>query len=215
MAFSFPLTSAQFIDLLLVQSARFWLPSSVSMESTEGGEIFTAERGPRLWQAEFALAQGQHHAVDAREARLELLAQAGRSFFAYDPRRTGPAADPTGAGLSGYSPVISSTTAREVTISGLPPGYQISRGDYLGWSYGTSPVRYALHRAVTAPVANGSGVAVVEVTPNIRSGTSAGAAVSLVRPVCKMILVPGSYSPGAGQGVLSSGATFRAQQTLR
>lgn len=213
MAFSFPLTAAQFMALLPIQSARFWLPESRTMESTEGGEIFTADRGPRLWQAEFTLAQGYHDDVDDRESRLAMLAQAGRSFFAHDPRRSGPKADPTGSGLSGYSPTITASTAREVTISGLPPGYQISRGDYLGWSYGSSPVRYALHQSVTAPVATAGGVATVEVTPNIRPG--AAGAVSLVQPVCKMILVPGGYNPGAGAGVITTGATFRAQQTLR
>lgn len=213
MAFSFPLTAAQFFNLLPITSARFWLPASMTMESSEGGEIFTADRGPRLWQAEFSLTDDHHATVDDREARLSMLAQAGRSFFAYDPRRTGPAADPSGAGLSGYSPVISSTTAREVTISGLPPNYQISRGDYLGWSYSSNPVRYALHRSVTAPVATAGGVATVEVTPNIRPG--AAGAVSLVQPVCKMVLVPGGYKPGTGAGVITTGATFRAQQTLR
>lgn len=213
MAFSFPLTAAQFFNLLPIASARFWLPESMTMESTEGGEIFTADRGPRLWQAEFSLAPGHHATVDDREARLSMLAQAGRSFFAYDPRRRGPAADPTGAGLTGYSPTITASTAREVTISGLPPGYKISRGDYLGWSYGSNPVRYALHRSVWEAVATAGGVATVEVTPNIRPGATG--AVSLVQPVCKMILVPGGYNPGAGAGVITTGATFRAQQTLR
>lgn len=215
MAFSFPLTAAQFLSGLRVQSARFWLPESLTMESTEGGEIFTADRGPRLWQAEFTLHQGLHSSVDEMEARLALLAQAGRSFMAYDPRRTGPKADPEGAGLAGFTPKISSTTAREVTISGLPAGYQISRGDYLGWTYGNNPVRYALHRAVTAPTATAGGVATIEVVPNIRTGAAAGADVSLVRPVCKMILVPGSYAPGVAARIFTAGATFRAQQTLR
>lgn len=213
MAFSFPLTTAQFLNQLRVQSARFWLPESATMESTEGGEIFTAARGPRLWQAEFSLPPGHHATVDGREAQLSMLAQSGRSFFAYDPRRLGPAADPTGAGLAGYSPTITSATAREVTISGLPPNYRISQGDYLGWSYGSNPVRYALHRSVWGVVATAGGVLTVEVTPNIRPG--AAGAVSLVQPVCKMILVPGGYSPGAGAGVITTGATFRAQQTLR
>jgi hypothetical protein len=215
MAFAFPLSQAQFLDQLRVQSARFWLPESLTMESTEGGEIFTADRGPRLWQAEFTLAQGHHHTVDESEARLALLAQAGRSFLAYDPRRTGPKADPEGAALAGFTPKISTTTAREVTLSGLPAGYQISRGDYLGWTYGSNPVRYALHRAVTAPVADGTGLAVVEVIPNIRPGTTAGTTVTLLRPVCKMVLVPGSYEPGQAARVFTAGATFRAQQTLR
>lgn len=216
MALGFPLTAASFMNLLPIQSAKFWLPESRTMESTEGGDIFTADRGPRLWQAEFTLSQGQHDEIDDREARLAMLAQAGRSFFAYDPRRTGPKADPTGSILGASSPVIgAATTARDLQITGLPAGYQISRGDYIGFSYGSNPTRYALHRAVTAPVADGLGVATVEVTPNIRAGWAAGATVDLVQPVCKMILVPGSYNPGAGAGVITAGASFRAQQTLR
>ena len=42
-----------------------------------------------------------------------------------------------------------------------------------------------------------------------------GTAVSLLRPVCKMVLIPGSYAPGAAARVFTAGATFRAQQTLR
>lgn len=215
MALSFPLTTAQFQNLLRVQAARFWLPESLTVERSEGGEIFSAERGPRLWQAEFTLAQGHHANVDEIEARLALLAQSGRSFLAHDPRRTGPKADPEGLGLAGFAPATSATTAREVTITGLPVGYVISRGDYLGWSYGTNPTRQALHRAVTAPVADGSGAATIEVVPNVRPGTTAGIAVTLIRPVCKMVLVPGSYESGAAARVFTAGATFRAQQTLR
>lgn len=214
MAFSFPLTTAQFMGLIKVQSARFWLPESRTFEGSGAGELFSAERGPRLWQAEFSLIPGHHADVDDREARLALLAQSGASFFAYDPRRTGPAADPTGAGLSGYSPVIgASTTARDLHVTGLPNGYQISRGDYIGFAYGSSPVRYALHRSVTTAVV-AAGTATVEVVPHLRPGWATGAAVSFIRPTCKMVVLPG-YSSGVGEGIASSGATFRAQQTLR
>lgn len=215
MALNFPLTTGQFMGLLRVQAARFWLPESLAIERSEGGEIFTAERGPRLWQAEFTLAQGHHATIDEIEARLALLAQPGRSFLAYDPRRTGPKADPEGTGLSGFTPKIGAVTSRELTITGLPNGYQISRGDYLGWSYATNPTRHALHRAVTAATADGTGAVKVELVPNIRSGAVAGTAVSLLRPACKMVLVPGSYSPGQASRMATAGASFSAQQTLR
>lgn len=215
MALNFPLTTGQFQNMLRVQAARFWLPESLTVERSEGGEIFTSERGPRLWQAEFTLAQGHHANIDEIEARLALLAQPGRSFMAYDPRRTGPKADPDGAGLSGFTPKIGAVTSREVTIAGLPGGYVISRGDYLGWSYGTNPIRHALHRAVSAATADGSGYATIEVVPNIRSGAAVGTAVSLIRPACKMIVVPGSYSPGQASRISTAGASFSAQQTLR
>lgn len=214
MAFTFPLSTAQFMALINIKSVRFWLPESRTFESSEGGEVFTAERGPRLWQAEFSLAPGDHQTVDECEARLSLLAQSGASFMAYDPRRTGPRYDPTGSGLTGYSPVIgAATTARDLRITGLPNGYGIVRGDYIGFAYGSSPVRYALHRAVSNWSASG-GSATVEVVPPLRPGWATGAAVSFVRPTCKMVVLPG-YSSGVGEGIATSGATFRAQQTLR
>lgn len=216
MALSFPLTAAQFIQKLRIQSARFWLPDATVSESTEGGEIFTASRGPRLWQAEFSLAAGAHADIDFDEAGLSLLAMPGATFFAYDPRRTGPKDDPDGAILGASAPIITSVAYRDIGITGLPAGYVLRRGDYIGWAYGSSPTRYALHRAVTTATASGSGViSAIEVVPPVRPGLTVGTAVTLRRPVCKMVVQPGSISVGAGSGMISSGATFRATQTLR
>jgi len=216
MALSFPLTAAQFMQMLRIQSARLWVPDAVVSEATEGGEIFTASRGPRLWQAEFTLAPGAHADIDFDEARLSLLTMPGASFFAYDPRRTGPRDDPDGTILGANAPTISSVAYRDIGISGLPAGYVLRRGDYIGWSYGTSPIRYALHRAVSTATASGAGViSAIEVVPPVRPGLTVGTAVSLRRPVCKMVVQPGSVSVGVGSGMISAGATFRATQTLR
>lgn len=216
MALSFPLTAAQFMGLSRVQSARFWLPDGVVTEATEGGEVFSANRGPRLWQAEFVLARGHHSKVDFDEARLSLLAMPGASFLAYDPRRTGPQDDPEGAILGAAAPFISTVGYRDIGISGLPAGYVLRRGDYIGWTYGSSPTRYALHRAVTTATASGLGViSAIEVVPPVRPGLTVGAAIALHRPVCKMVVEPGSVMAGVGSGMISAGATFRARQTLR
>lgn len=216
MALSFPLTSAQFMALIKVQSARFWLPDSVISEATEGGEIFSAARGPRLWQAEFSLVVRPHADVDRDEARLALLGMSGASFLAYDPRRTGPHADPLGTILGASTPKISSVGYRDIGITGLPASYPLRRGDYIGWTYGTSPTRYALHRIVSDQTASAGGaITSVEVVPPVRPGLTVGTAITLKRPVCKMVLVPGSTSTGSGSGITSGGASFRASQTLR
>jgi hypothetical protein len=216
MALSFPLTAAQFMALIKVQSARFWLPDAVISEATEGGEIFSAARGPRLWQAEFSLVSGTHADADRDLARLALLAMPGASFFAYDPRRSGPYNDAIGTLLGSSAPIISNVGYRDIGISGLPAGYVLKRGDYIGWSYGASPTRYALHRMASDQTASGAGtIAAIEVIPPVRPGLTVGTAVSLRRPVCKMVLVPGSLSAGEGRGVISGGASFRASQTLR
>lgn len=215
MALSFPLTAAQFMELVRIQSARFWLPDATVQEGNEGGELFTAARGPRLWQAEFSLAPAHHADLDRQEARLALLSMPGASFFAYDPRRTGPFDDPDGTILGAATPSISAASGRDMTITGLPATYSIRRGDYIGFAYGASPTRYALHRAVNEVTAVAGVATNVEVVPPIRPATLTGVAVQLIRPTCKMVVVPGSVSYGAGAGVITGGATFRATQTLR
>lgn len=217
MAFSFPLTTAQFFGGLSVVSARFWLPDAMTMERSEGGEVFTADRGPRLWQAEFTLRPFHHRDAAVVESRLALLRQAGRSFFAYDPRKQAPYYDQTGALLTGYAPKIASLTgSREMALNGCPPSYDLRRGDYLAFAYASSPVRYALHQLVTDAEAGGGGVTgTFEVVPPIRAGASVGADVTLVQPACKMVYEPGSYNAGYGQGNVTTGATFRAIQTFR
>jgi hypothetical protein len=216
MSLTFPLPASEFMNLLRISSARFWLPDATVQEGNEGGEVFMASRGPRLWQAEFTLTRGHHADRDREEARLAALSAPGASFFAFDPRRVGPRFDHDGALLIGAAPVLSAFTAREISISGLPAGYQIQRGDMIGFSYGASPTRYALHRAVEDVIANTGGVAEsIEVVPPPRPGASASTPVQLIRPVCKMVIVPNSTVWGVGSGVITDGASFRATQTLR
>jgi len=217
-ALTFPLGYDAFWGALRIQSAAFYLPESLEMNRTASGEVLTADMGARLWEAEVQLAQGIHDDQTAIEAFMSILRQAGRTFQAGDPRRKYPAYDPTGSILGAASPTISAFAAnsREITISGLPANYQIRRGDFLSFAYGSSPVRQALHQVVTAKTASAGGVATdIEVTPHIRSGATAGIAVQLAKPWCKAQVVPGSYRPGFGARVHTSGASFRIVQTLR
>jgi hypothetical protein len=136
----------------------------------------------------------------------------------FNPAIPGPAGDPDGAFLSSVSPTISSLNAnnRELAIGHLPNGFGLKTGDMLSFSYSTNPVRYALHQIVAGSVAGATGVTgQIEVTPNIRAGASTGAAVTLFRPSCKALLVPGSVVMGAAHDLFTEGLTFKFIQTLR
>lgn len=218
MAYSFPLTVAQFMAVLPISAMTFDLPEAVEISETGGGEILTADLGTRLWNGEITL--GDMTADEAAEvmARLDVLRRAGGSFMCHDVARPFPRVDVTGASLAGASPTLLSVagSTREISLSGLPANFQLRRYDYLGFSYGTNPVRHALHRIAAPVTANGVGTTgLFEVSPNIRPGWVSGAAVSLSKPSCKAIIVPGSVNPGRRKSTMTTGASFRFIQTLR
>ncbi len=218
MALTFPLTREAFFDLLGVQRITFDCPEQVQIARTGGGEVLAADLGPRLWSGEVALGRLSRAEAAPVLALLSVLRGAGASFLAYDVTRSTPLADPDGGLLGAATPAIYELLAgaREIKLAGLPEGYVISSGDYLGFAYGTGPVRQALHRVVTGGVADAGGITgTIEVTPPLRPGASTGAAVDLIKPAIKAVLEPGSIDAGAVSRFLTEGITFRFIQTLR
>lgn len=217
MALSFPLSLASFLDLFTRIEATMDIGEAVLSAKTGGGEIITSNFGERLWAGRFT---GQGHAfisLDEMTARIGLLRKGGASFLIRNPYRRGPAADPEGTILGAATPQITTFNAnnRDITISGLPAGYVLRRGDLIGWTYLTGPTRYALHRVVTGVTANGSGVATTEVMPPVRSGYATPQSVTLVNPVCKAVMVPGSYQPPSVQRNGIATFSFAWWQTLK
>ena len=103
-----------------------------------------------------------------------------------------------------------------MTLAGLPGGFVVTAGDMFAFTYGSSPLRYALHRVVVGGVASSGGVGVVEVVPPIRPGYTLGVPVVIQRPYMLAKIIPGSYTPSVGGiGRLSSGVTFGFSQSLR
>ena len=216
MALAFPLSNAAFMDLLGIAEITFDAPPQVEANGTGGGEIMTADLGPMLWTGSVSLGAMTALESATPELLLDVLGPPGRSFYAYDTRRPAPLADPTGAILGAAAPTINSLNAnnRDVSLTGLPAGYVLTRGDYLAFT--CSGVR-ALHRIVTNTVsANGAGTTgTFEVTPRLRAGASVGLAVTLVKASCKAVLVPGSVNKGRSRKTITREMAFRFSQTLR
>ena len=217
MAFAFPLTAAQFMDILPIRDMVFDLPEAMEASETGGGEIMTADLGTRLWRGKISLDSMTSLEADEVMSRLDVLRRTGASFLAHDPRRPGPRMDVDGALLGAASPTLDAVlpNGRDIRISGLPPGYALRHHDYIAFNYGTNPVRRALHRLAAPATANGAGLVTVEVSPNIRAGASVGAAIRLIKPACKAIIVPGSVQPGQHKATLTVGVSFDWIQTLR
>ena len=218
MALTFPLAAAEFFDTLKVSQMTFDCPEQVQVARTGGGEILPANIGPRLWTGEVSLVHHRFYVAAPVLAMISALREPGASFLAYDLTAPAPQSDPDGVALATVTPLILAlpSDARMLSLKGLPSGFVLTAGDYLGFSYGTNPVRRALHRVVSGVVAGGTGqTAAFEVTPPRRPGAAINAAVSLIKASCKARIVPGSVSSGAAAAGITSGITFKFMQTLR
>ncbi|MER2507811.1 hypothetical protein [Amaricoccus sp.] len=211
MALTFPLSRAAFADQLRIASFRWSLREFVETSGTVGGQPLVNEIAARRWAAEVELAvMTRPGAADLRA--LFAAIGPGGTFYLHDATVPGPRADPTGAGLGGAAPVLNTLGGdnRSLRLAGLPAGYVISRGDMLGFEFG-SPARRALHQVVETVTASGAGVTpLFEVRPFLRPGYATGAAVTLVKPGVRMMLVPGSFDPGTAGPVTVSGMAFQA-----
>lgn len=185
MALAWPLELANFFDPLPVAKCTMRPGRSMIFSETGGGEVIGHRRGTRLWGGEITLGVDYHSAHAAIEARLSLLEEAGASLLVRDTRLPGPIEDPTGAILGASDVRINTLHAnnRELTLKGLPNGYVISQGDLLSFTYGSNPIRHALHRVARGRFAYSSGqTASIEVTPFIRPGAAVDSPVQLIRP---------------------------------
>jgi hypothetical protein len=218
MALSFPLSLANVFNGLAKVETRFFLGEATSVTETQGGEILLAAYGARLWQGSITVRGNAYSNLDLLMVRVALLQQAGASFTVTQSARSGPQADPDGTLLGASTPTITSVAAnnQDLTIAGLPVGYVLSQGDLLGFQYLTSPVRRALHQVVTTQAANGSGaISSVQVMPPLRAGFAAPITIDLVNPVCKAVIVPGSFKDPATSRAVKTTFSFDWRQTLR
>ncbi|MCE8007130.1 hypothetical protein [Aestuariivita sp.] len=216
---TFPLSPADFIDRLPIKSVTPDLPEIVSMSQTGGGDILTEDLSPRLWRGEVLLAKLTPDEASAAMALIQAVRGPGRSFMAYDTRHPAPRNDPDGSGLVGATPRIQSLGANPRTLSlhGLPADYVLLRGDMLSFDYGAGPVRTALHQVVDETVTANQGGATpeFEVIPFVRAGAAAEAAVTLIKPACKAVILPNSVTAGTKGAWMTEGVAFSYVQTLR
>jgi len=218
MPLAYPLALTDFQERLKISVSQLVINTPLQIDRTSSGVPLPAQLGEPVWRGSFSLPPTNDRSNAARiDALLSVLDTLGASFLVYDPSKTHPAADPTGALLGAATPVISAldgTDARIMSVSGLPANYQLRGGDLIGWQYGSSPTRYALHRLVSDIKATALGVAAsFQVTPPIQPGVTTGAAVTLIKPVIKARLEP---NPGYGvqRPVVSEGPQFSFVQIV-
>lgn len=213
---TFPLPVAEFFAGLKIAEIMLYPHQPRNVTTTEGGAVFSAGRGVALWRGTVSLVPGYHATQAAVEALIDVASRPGASFLAHDSRLNGPQADPGGAGLTGLSPELAAVGVDNltVTLSGLPAGYVLTRGDQIGFAFGANPLRYSLHRVHVGGTAAGNGTLSVVLSTFVPEGVAAGVPVQLVRPAIKAKLVePATYA--LGRPLITGGASFTFTQTLR
>lgn len=177
-----------------------------------GGQVRVRSLRAPLWTLRATSRDLSPNELRRWKARLAALENGKKTFWGYDLSACYPAAHPrgtwaTGAAFDGESAaihtVVSSTALR---LKSLPPGFVLSVGDDIAFSYGPGP-SYALHQVVEAAIADAAGVTpAFEVRPPIRQGAAANNVVRVKRPACLMMVVPGSISTPlnlSGRGPIS------------
>lgn len=217
MALTNPLPRADFMSTLRAAEVSLAAPQNVQQTALRSGDILTAEVAPALWVGSVRLPPMRDAAAEDVLALIDWLSAPGRYFEAFRLRAWAPRLDPDGSEFGAATPQIAAVdlSASTLALSGLPADYEISRGDLISFSYDSG--RQALHRFAEAGTADGAGaLGALTVTPHIRSGATAGAAVALVRPWCLAQIVPGSVSPGvSGNDRITRGIAFDFIQSLK
>ena len=211
MAISYPLSAADFMGMLRVQAVVPYLQFQQELSALASGGVVAKDLGPALWMADVQTLVLRPLLFEEILAAIESLQGSIGTFFLYDTLKCCPKADPKGTILGASNVKINSTSARSISLKGLPAGYVISRGDRFSFNYGT-PLMRGYHRALETVTANGSGITpAFDVAPQIRQGAAADQSVQLIKPTVLMRIVPNSFS--AAPGTLSS-IQFKAQQVV-
>lgn len=215
MAISFPVPATDFFSSIGQVSATFDLSAAVEVGETGGGEVTTADYGPRLWGGTVVVRPWYHDDMDRIMALARRLLDPGASLFVTPVWRAGPIG---GVPVTGTPQItLVGDNARDVRIAGLPSNYTLRAGSYLSFTYQSGGVdRFGFHQIVADRSAGGGGTAtLVELSPRVRPGLSIPTDVALVAPQCKAKVVPGSMQGPTYVPLFGQGLTFAWRQTLK
>lgn len=210
MAISFPLP-VEWFEQLCISELSFGVREQVIADMTGAGDWITDEVAPPVWQGEISLGEMDEEERGHAEVMFDLLRRPGATFMFYDKRRAYPKADPTGAILGSAQPAVAALSGDRfsLSISGLPAGYTLTRGDLLVVKYSG---RRSMHRVMTDHTAAGA-VATVDVNPALPSATAIGDAILLKKPAIPCRVVPKSIRDPRSRSGSSTGASLQFGQT--
>jgi len=214
---TYPMPLDEFADIIipLLQSMTFTLRDRVEVSGVGTGQIITSEIGPSYWSADIAFRPLFRQDAKRINAMIAGMASGRNAFYLYDPLAAYPEFDPDGKYLADDVVTISeiSSVSSEIKLAGLPGLYEIPAGTMFSFPYGASDEYQALHVVTYGSVSEAGETGLIEFRPPIDDpDLTTGVVVTLVKPFCRMKIIPGSYNPGVVEGPYTSGISFSCEQ---
>lgn len=173
------------------------------------GRIGGVQAGEPLWQLVWTLGNVGRDRSDAWRAFVSQVRGAMRRFLGHDLARPYPKAylstgfaGMTRAGggafdgtATDWSETITADDDSEITLTGLPAGFVLDLGDYIGFEYEATEEPFAgltWHapvRVVVGGTADGTGEVTVTCEPPVPAVVPVDAVANLDHPKCVMALV--------------------------
>lgn len=190
----------------LARSTDFEIERQEAVAPEAGGRLISVEIGWPRWALRFSTTPGNEAEFDKWRAWLASLKGSRKMFLARDLRR-GPyprlyKTGFTGLVRAGTSDPFDGTATSwsgsvdEPSLAGLPDGFIVSEGDYLGFQWGSASAR-TLHRVVQGGTADISGDLDLVVEPEIPAFVPSDATATFNAPTCLMRVRPGSLELSA------------------
>ncbi len=214
---TFPMALEDFFEGLPIQTFKSDLGEALEFNQSGAGEVLSADLGPRLWKNDIMIRTGSYAMIEQIKARLNLLRYANRSLFVHAMPFMAPQADPDGA-ILGANVItltdVDTSNNRVIELSGFDEDYQLTIGDFMSFTYGSNPIRYAMHQFAENVAADGAGKIEIEVGSFMRPGYALDTVVTLIKPFYKAVVVPNSVEVGSMGGQFGEGIKFAVMQTL-
>lgn len=217
MTLIYPLSFASLADRLPISGVTWDVNRSDELSGTGDGRVWQSELANPLWMADLELSHGPFQSLKQLAAIIRSLQGSQESFWLYDPTSAFPQADPKGAviGASVVEVMAVGAQRRTLRLKGLPPLYQLTVGDKLQIQYADGSLNF-FGEFSESIAANGAGqTAEVQVFPHVPLGIAADLQVTLVKPACKVFVMPKGHNPGKTSGITTSGASLKVMERRR